>query len=226
MMSFYKSTGLIGFLLIFISGLLAHPAWAKDDCSSEIDVNEPISVKEYTSWGRILIFGNPKVRRSSSRVTGRGQCSLCHDFDRGYDIGRGPNLFGIEERSRKRIQEWRYMTHPILVGSREPSTGIIKGANTVEEYLRESIKCPSCYIVKGYEYEDKNEPMRSKCPAAHLPPIGLSDLEINAIIAFLQSSYAPGNNPPWDYSKVTVDLPLMRDMIQARPFKYPCYSVQ
>ena len=26
-MRFYKSTGLIGFLLIFISGLLAHPAW-------------------------------------------------------------------------------------------------------------------------------------------------------------------------------------------------------
>ena len=218
MINFYKGAGLIGFFFISISGLMAHPAWGNNDCLFDPKDKKRISAKEYASWGSTLIFGG-RITRTYGVKTGKGNCSLCHTFSPGDNIGRGPNLFGIEETSHKRIKEWRYKSLPITVGRLDTSTGIRKGANTGEEYLRESLKCPSCYIVE--DYESKKHPMRSNCPVAHLPPIGLSDLEINAVIAFLQSFATHG-----DYSKVTVELPLRRDAIQWRSFGHPCYSIQ
>ncbi len=218
MINFYKGARLTGFFFIFISGLLAHPAWGNNDCLFDPKSTERVSAKEFASWGVTLIFGG-RITRTSGFSTGKGQCNLCHQFEPSNIKARGPNLFGIEERSHQRIKEWRYMTFPITVGKLDTSTGIRKGANTGEEYLRESLKCPSCYIVEGYE--SKKNPMQSICPVAHLSPIQLSDMEINAVIALLQSL-----SKPRDYSKVTVELPLRRDAIQRRSFGHPCYSIQ
>ena len=216
--NFYKSAGFVGFICIFALGIMAHPAWGNDNCGFDPRNNKRISPKQYASWGMTLFFGG-RITRTTSRAVGKGQCGLCHDLDPEYNFSRGPNLFGIEKRSHQRIKELRYWTHPIPVGSRQSFTGIKKGATTGEEYIRESLKCPSCYIVEGYE--SKKNPTKSICPAAHLSPIGLSELEINAIVAFLQSI-----STPRDYSKVTVELPLRRDAIRQRSFGHPCYSIQ
>lgn len=218
MINFYKSAGLAGFFFIFISGLLTHPAWGNNDCQFDPKDKERVNAKEFASWGSTLVFGG-RITRTSGFRTGKGQCNLCHQFEPSNIKARGPNLFGIEERSHQRIKELRYWTHPISVGSLDSFTGIKKGVNTGMGYLRESLKCPSCYIVEGYE--SKKSPTRSICPAAHLSPIGLSDMEINAVIAFLQSLSIPR-----DYSKVTVELPLRRDAIRQRSFGHPCYSIQ
>ena len=72
-----------------------------------------------------------------------------------------------------------------------------------EDYLRESIMCPSCYVVKGYgKAGDKVSPM----PVIVKPPISLSPIEANAVIAWLQSKDTPG-----EFSKVTVPLPSAED---------------
>ena len=70
---------------------------------------------------------------------------------------------------------------------------------TGEDYIRESVMCPSCYVVKGFgKAGDKVSPM----PVITKPPISLSPVEVNAVIAFLQSFTTPG-----DYANVTVPLP-------------------
>jgi hypothetical protein len=70
---------------------------------------------------------------------------------------------------------------------------------TAEDYIRESVMCPSCYVVKGFgKAGDKVSPM----PVITKPPISLSPVEVNAVIAYLQSFTTPG-----DYANVTVPLP-------------------
>ena len=72
-----------------------------------------------------------------------------------------------------------------------------------EDYIRESMMCPSCYVVKGFgKAGDKVSPM----PVITKPPVSLSRVEVNAVIAYLQSYNEPG-----DYSKVTVPLPSADD---------------
>jgi hypothetical protein len=79
---------------------------------------------------------------------------------------------------------------------------------TGEDYLRESLMCPNCYVVKGYDkdrtkggslIDDKVpfEPM----PANHQSSMGLSPIEIDAVIAWLQ--YKDDR----DLSKVTIIPP-------------------
>ena len=74
---------------------------------------------------------------------------------------------------------------------------------TGEDYIRESVMCPSCYVVKGFgKAGDKVSPM----PVITKPPISLSPVEVNAVISYLQSYTTPG-----DYSNVTVPLPSADD---------------
>ena len=59
--------------------------------------------------------------------------------------------------------------------------------------------CPTCYVVEGY---GKDGDTKSPMPLIHKPPISLSPIELNAVIAWLQSKDTPG-----DFAKVTVPLP-------------------
>jgi hypothetical protein len=113
------------------------------------------------------------------------------------------------------------MTSPVKVNDKEPGSGIIKGdpsqipeeyrragagghdSMTAEDYIRESMMCPTCYVVKGY---GKAGDTKSPMPTINKPPISLSPIEVNAVIAYLQSYNEPG-----DYSKVTVPLPTPGD---------------
>jgi hypothetical protein len=174
-----------------------------------------ITMEEYAEMGRVIIFGTKQI--AGEKAIGKGQCPLCHTFDAGDNIGRCPNLFGVGTRGLERVKEERYKTSPVAVGEKEPKSGIIKGAPDqipeeyrrpgapgfdgmiAEDYIRESMMCPTCYVVKGFGGAgDTTSPM----PTISKPPISLNNIEINAVIAYLQSYNEPG-----DYSKVTVPLP-------------------
>ena len=175
-------------------------------------VSEDLTMEEFVEMGRVIVFGAKQV--AGQKSIGKGQCPLCHTFDAGDNIGRCPNLFGVQERAGEKADEERYKTHPVAIGEVEPATGIVKGAPDQvpeeyrragsadligEDYLRESLMCPSCYVVKGYGNDgDTKSPM----PVISKPPISLTPVELNAVIAWLQSKETPG-----EYANVTVPLP-------------------
>jgi hypothetical protein len=175
-------------------------------------VSEDLTMEEYVEMGRVIVFGAKQV--AGQKSIGKGQCPLCHTFDPGDNIGRCPNLFGVQERSEKKIDEERYKTHPMAIGEAEPATGTVKGTPDQipeeyrragssdfigEDYLRESLMCPTCYVVEGY---GKDGDTKSPMPVINKPPISLTPVEINAVIAWLQSKDTPG-----EFANVTVPLP-------------------
>jgi mono/diheme cytochrome c family protein len=88
---------------------------------------------------------------------GKGTCALCHEI--GKKGERCPDLAGVGEQAEMRIKEAGY-----------------KGkATNGAEYLVESLMDPTTYVVEGYQ--------------PSMPPVGrqLSDLELVAAVAFLQS---------------------------------------
>ncbi|MBI4640547.1 MAG: cytochrome c [Candidatus Tectomicrobia bacterium] len=111
---------------------------------------------------------------------GKGQCALCHVFDKDEKPTRCPNLFDVEKTAEARFQAADY-----------------KGqAKTTEEYLRESLVSPSAYVVEGFGKPDN--PNESPMPTIDKPPVGLNEIELIAVIAWLQGK---------DGGKVTVKPP-------------------
>jgi len=185
-------------------------------------ISEDLTMEEYTEMGRIIVFGAKQV--AGQKSIGKGQCPLCHTFDPGDNIGRCPNLFGVQERSETRIKEERYKTSPVAIGEVEPASGVVKGKAMEideayrrggsdeligEDYLRESLMCPTCYVVEGY---GKDGDTKSPMPVISKPPISLSPVELNAVIAWLQSKDTPG-----EFSNVTVPLPSAASQAEAAP---------
>ena len=176
-----------------------------------VDVSN-LTMEKYVEMGETVVFGKERV--AGSKAIGKGQCPLCHTFEPGNNIGRCPNLFGVEERSHTRIKEERYINEPIKIGEKDGATGIIKGKPdqipedyrradpsdlTGEDYLRESLMCPSCYVVKGF---GKAGDTKSPMPVISKPPISLAKFELNAVIAWLQAKDTPG-----EFGAVTIPLP-------------------
>lgn len=109
---------------------------------------------------------------------GKGTCALCHN-----NMGRAPDLLALNvvETAVSRLHDPRY-----------------KGSATdAESYLRESMVNPSAYVVKGYGQKGSDD-TKSPMTPADKAPIQLSELEINAVIAFLQAKNG---------HEVTVPLP-------------------
>ncbi len=109
---------------------------------------------------------------------GKGTCTLCHN-----KLGRAPDLLvlNVEKVSLERIADSRYQ------GS----------AKDVEGYIRESMVDPGRYVVAGFGKKGSND-TESPMPAIDQPPVQLSSVEIDAIVAFLQDK---------DGNTVTVALP-------------------
>ncbi len=224
---FYKSAGIEGrsppiirgfFFWTAVSMSLAGytnwlPQQRSDPPPKATAVVGDLTMEEFAEMGRVIIFGAKQV--AGQKSIGKGQCPLCHTFDPGDNIGRCPNLFGVEKRSHDRVKEERYMTSPMASGETEPASGIVKGRPgeipeeyrraggpeemTGEDYLRESLMCPTCYVVKGY---GKDADTKSPMPVIVKPPISLSRVEVNAVVAYLQSKDTPG-----EFGAVTVPLP-------------------
>jgi len=106
---------------------------------------------------------------------GKGTCTLCHN-----NLGRAPNMLemNMEETAQQRLAVPEY-----------------KGeAKDSQSYFIESMVNPSKYVVPGYGKEGDPSPM----PTINKAPIGLTDIEIGAIVAFLQAK---------DGGEPTVELP-------------------
>lgn len=110
--------------------------------------------------------------------SGKGTCTLCHN-----QLGRAPDLltFNVGKVSLERISDSQYQGK----------------AKDSESYLRESMLQPSAYVVKGFGKKGSND-TESPMPAVDQAPIQLSEVEISAIVAYLQKK---------DGNAVTVALP-------------------
>ncbi|OAD23958.1 conserved hypothetical protein, secreted, partial [Candidatus Thiomargarita nelsonii] len=109
---------------------------------------------------------------------GKGTCTLCHN-----NMGRAPDILAMNmvETAVERLAEARY-----------------QGAATdAESYLRESLLEPSVYVVKNYGKKGSND-TESPMPIINKAPIQLSDIEMDALIAYMQAK---------DGNSVTVALP-------------------
>ncbi|MDM8545384.1 cytochrome c [Candidatus Venteria ishoeyi] len=109
---------------------------------------------------------------------GKGTCTLCHN-----NMGRAPDILAsnMVQDGENRLKDERY-----------------KGkASDVEAYLRESMLDPSIYVVKGFGKKGSNDSV-SPMPVVDKAPILLSQLEMDAVIAFMQAK---------DGNDVTVELP-------------------
>ncbi len=217
----------VAFFYSTISILLAGytnwlPQQRSDPPPKAVAFTGEVTMEEYADMGKVIVFGAKQV--AGQKSIGKGQCPLCHTFDPGDNIGRCPNLFGVEERSHTRIKEDRYLNSPIAIGEKDGPSGIIKGKPDEipeeyrrdgspdligEDYLRESLMCPSCYVVVSYgKAGDTVSPM----PLIHKPPISLSKFELNSVITWLQAKDTPG-----EFSKVTVPLPSPDDTASEEP---------
>jgi len=109
---------------------------------------------------------------------GKGTCTLCHN-----KLGRAPDLltYDVAKTSLERIADSRYQGK----------------ATDAEGYLRESMLQPGAYVVKGFGKKGSND-TESPMPAVDQAPIQLSEVEIGAVIAYLQKK---------DGNPVTVPLP-------------------
>ena len=109
---------------------------------------------------------------------GKGTCTLCHN-----NLGRAPDMltYDVQASSLERLADSRYQGE----------------AADAAAYLRESMIAPSAFVVEGFGKKGSND-TESPMPAVDQPPIQLSAIEIDAIIAFLQHK---------DGNAVTVALP-------------------
>ena len=109
---------------------------------------------------------------------GKGTCSLCHNA-----MGRAPDILALNmvNTAQERLNDARYQG----------------GATDAAAYLRESMIDPSVYVVAGFGKKGTND-TESPMPAVDKAPIELSDVEMDAVIAFLQAK---------DGHDVTVSLP-------------------
>ena len=110
----------------------------------------------------------------------KGTCTLCH---KPAPLGRAPDIQGVDmvAVSAERLADERY-----------------KGeAGDAAGYILESMVDPSSYVVATWGKKGTGD-SASPMPAVDKPPIQLSNVEIDAIIAYLQAK---------DGNEVTVSLP-------------------
>jgi len=103
---------------------------------------------------------------------GKGTCTLCHN-----DLGRAPDMLNMDLKEEFSAQ----IANPKYNGIAKDATG----AKAIEDYIRESMIDPSAYVVAGFGKKGTNDTV-SPMPKVDAAPIELSEVEMNAIIAFLQ----------------------------------------
>ncbi len=98
---------------------------------------------------------------------GKGTCTLCHN----PVVKRAPLLEQVAAIAEERLKDPRY-----------------KGeAKNAEEYIYESMVHPSAYVVAGYGVTGTNDTV-SPMPDVSTGAIGLNEVELRAIIAYLQDT--------------------------------------
>ena len=116
----------------------------------------------------------------------KGACTLCH---RPPPAGRAPEIEGIDMVA---VGD-RRLADPAYAGEAQDAVG----------YILESMVDPGRYVVPGWGQKGSGDRI-SPMPAVDKPPIGLTSLEMDAIIAFLQAkdghevTVAPPSTAPAD----------------------------
>lgn len=125
-----------------------------------------------------------------SIFSGNGTCALCHN-----DLGRAPDILALNmvETAIAHLKDERYKGN----------------ATDAVSYLHESMVDPGIYVVKGFGKKGSNDTI-SPMPSIDKPPIQLSEIEINAVIAYLQAK---------DGHDVTVSLPTEVPAVETAPEK-------
>jgi len=152
--------------------------------------------------GEKIIFGGIGQSKVQGAI-GKGQCPLCHGFNEGFLSERAPNLFGIPDRAKTRLEDPRYHKGKPQDRDTEQKESF-PGAGTAEtgqEYIAESHSCPSCYVVAGFGVKGTND-KQSPMPAIHKPPISLSLGELAAV-------------DTWMYVREGKDAPPYEEIIKA-----------
>jgi len=96
---------------------------------------------------------------------GKGACTLCHNAAG----GRAPLLDGVAANATERLADARYRGN----------------ANDAAGYLKESLIEPSAFVVAGYGVAGTGD-TQSPMPSVTSPEIGLTPVEVEAVIAYLQ----------------------------------------
>jgi cytochrome c2 len=153
-----------------------------------------MSVQDRADLGEKIIFGAVGASGTQGAI-GKGQCPLCHGFNKGFLSERAPNLFGIPKRSEEQIKDARYhagkpQERDTIQKEACPGCGT---ATTPAEYIAESHACPNCYVVVGFGVKGTND-KESPMPAIHKPPIGLTLDELTAVDTWLFAR--EGVDPP------------------------------
>lgn len=144
--------------------------------------------------GEKIIFGGIGQSQVQGAI-GKGQCPLCHGFQKGFLSERAPNLFGLPDRLKERLEDPRY--HKGKPQERDTvQKEAFPGAGTAEngqEYIAESHACPSCYVVAGFGVKGTND-RESPMPMIHKPPISLTLPELAAVDTWIY--VREGKEPP------------------------------
>lgn len=132
----------------------------------EPDLSEPVEV----STDGLDMEG--MIALGESLFTGKGTCTLCHN-----GMGRAPDTLEMDLAATfpSRLADPKY-------------TGVSAGKSgpeAIEAYIRESMQHPSAYVVAGFGKKGTND-TESPMPVVDKAPIELSNVEMNAVIAFLQ----------------------------------------
>ena len=112
------------------------------------------------------------VAYGETLFSGAGTCTLCHKAQ-----GRAPDLLTMDLAAA--LEE--AIADPAYTGIAAGQSG----ARAVEAYLRESLVDPSAYVVAGFGKKGTQGKV-SPMPAVDAPPIEMNEVQVNALIAFLQ----------------------------------------
>lgn len=175
-----------GFMFLVAAGLSGYGNWLPQveggfpPPEVKLDFGS-MSSQQLADEGEKIIFGGIGQSKVQGAI-GKGQCPLCHGFNEGFLSERAPNLWGVPDRAKTRLDDPRY--HKGKPGDRDseqkeafPGSGT---AETGQEYIAESHSCPSCFVVAGFGVKGTND-KQSPMPAIHKPPISLSLGELAAV---------------------------------------------
>src|SRR5438876_10861987 len=133
-----------------------------------------VSAADRAEFGEKLIFGAIGASGTQGAI-GKGQCPLCHGFQKGFLSERAPNLFGVPTRALERLKDPKYSQadpNKRDTGQKEACPGC-GTAQTAVEYIAESHACPNCYVVAGFGVKGTND-TQSPMPFIHTPPSALT----------------------------------------------------
>jgi cytochrome c2 len=175
-----------GFMFLVAAGLSGYGNWLPQ---VEGGFPPPVVKLDFASMspqqlgdeGEKIIFGGIGQSRTQGAI-GKGQCPLCHGFQKGFLSERAPNLFDIPARSSERLKDPNYhMNDPASRNTEQKEAFEGSGtATNAQEYIAESHACPSCFVVKGFGVKGSNDTV-SPMPRIHKPPISLLLGELAAV---------------------------------------------